>query len=112
MTAMIPGLFLRRSTDWLSHSTLYYILGATESLTSSLSPRTQKPKKVWQHIFQSLPKAFESHSGHLIPTGAVQHPLDDLLIYRAILVALLYSLVADSSDLLENESYKVIIPIL
>ncbi|EEU47514.1 uncharacterized protein NECHADRAFT_78014 [Fusarium vanettenii 77-13-4] len=41
-----------------------------------------------------------------------QHPLDDLLIYRAVLVSLLYSLSIDSSNLLEEESYGLVVPIM
>jgi hypothetical protein len=41
-----------------------------------------------------------------------QHPLDDLLIYRAVLISLLYSLSIDSSNLLEEESYGLVVPIM
>ncbi len=43
-----------------------------------------------------------------------QHPLDDLLIYRTILVEMIYSQGVDSSDFLnvESESYHLTIPIL
>ncbi|KAM5346962.1 hypothetical protein ACJ41O_009967 [Fusarium nematophilum] len=41
-----------------------------------------------------------------------QHPLDDLLIYRAVLVALLYSLATDSSDLVRDEYYQLVVPIM
>ncbi|KAM6508515.1 hypothetical protein FALCPG4_018355 [Fusarium falciforme] len=41
-----------------------------------------------------------------------QHPLDDLLIYRSVLIVLLYSLAIDSSDLLEKDSYGLVVPIM
>lgn len=46
------------------------------------------------------------------PTGMVQHPLDDLLIYRAILVATALGTAVDNSEVEEDEYYSKIIPIL
>ena len=40
------------------------------------------------------------------------HPLDDLLIYRIILMELLFSTAVDTSFVLENELCKAIVPIL
>jgi hypothetical protein len=46
-----------------------------------------------------------------IPSGTL-HPLDDVLIYRAVLITLLYCLSSDSSDLLDEDAYGIIVPIL
>ncbi|KAG7287146.1 hypothetical protein NEMBOFW57_006651 [Staphylotrichum longicolle] len=40
------------------------------------------------------------------------HPLDDLIIYRALLMATLLSLPVDTSPLLNNEMYQQIVPFL
>jgi hypothetical protein len=44
--------------------------------------------------------------------NATHHPLDDVLIYRAVLITLLYSLSSDSSVLLDEDSYGQIVPIM
>lgn len=44
------------------------------------------------------------------PRSHIQHPVDDLLIYRAILVAMSFSGATDNSDVVENEAYLKIIP--
>ncbi|KAF4454632.1 hypothetical protein F53441_2866 [Fusarium austroafricanum] len=43
---------------------------------------------------------------------ATLHPLDDLLIYRVVLMTLLYSLSSDSSDLIDEDSYRLIVPMM
>jgi hypothetical protein len=40
------------------------------------------------------------------------HPLDDVLIYRAVLMTLLYCLSNDSSDLMDEDKYGLIVPIM
>ncbi|KAL6852550.1 hypothetical protein ACO1O0_007096 [Amphichorda felina] len=45
-------------------------------------------------------------------TNMVQHPLDDLLIYRAVLISVLFNVAADNSEIVENEVHQKIIPIL
>lgn len=44
--------------------------------------------------------------------NATHHPLDDILIYRAVLITLLYSFSSDSSALLDEDSYGLIVPIM
>jgi hypothetical protein len=44
--------------------------------------------------------------------NATHHPLDDILIYRAVLITYLYSLTSDSSALLDEETYGQIVPIM
>lgn len=44
--------------------------------------------------------------------NATHHPLDDVLIYRAVLMTLLYSLSSDSSVLMDEDSYGLIVPIM
>lgn len=39
------------------------------------------------------------------------HPLDDVLIYRAVLITLIYCLSSDSSDLMDD-AYDIIVPIM
>ena len=46
------------------------------------------------------------------PRNMVQHPLDDLLIYRALLIAVLLDAATDNSEIVENEVYQKIIPVL
>lgn len=46
------------------------------------------------------------------PRAEVQHYLDDLLIYRAIMIAIKLTEAVDNSDILENEAYSKIIPFL
>ncbi|KEZ45492.1 hypothetical protein SAPIO_CDS1810 [Scedosporium apiospermum] len=41
----------------------------------------------------------------------VQHPLDDLLIYRAVLIAVVYSSAQDTSSLINNNLFDMIVPI-
>ena len=43
--------------------------------------------------------------------SATCHPLDDVLIYRAVLMTLLYCLSRDSSDLMSDDAYDIIVPI-
>lgn len=42
----------------------------------------------------------------------VQHQLDDLLIYRAILTAVMLGYATDNSEVVDNESYLRLVPIL
>ncbi|KIL95971.1 hypothetical protein FAVG1_00710 [Fusarium avenaceum] len=44
--------------------------------------------------------------------NATQHPLDDILIYRAVLMTLLYSLSNDNSALLDEDSFGLIVPVM
>lgn len=46
------------------------------------------------------------------PTNKVQHPVDDLLIYRALLAAVLFSCTTGNSKVVESETYLKIIQIL
>jgi len=41
----------------------------------------------------------------------VQHPLDDLLIYRAVLIAIVYSSTQDTSSLINNNLFDMVVPI-
>ncbi|KAJ4117557.1 hypothetical protein NW768_010922 [Fusarium equiseti] len=43
---------------------------------------------------------------------ALSHPLDDILIYRAVLLTLIYCLSNDSSDLMDGDGYETIVPIM
>ena len=45
------------------------------------------------------------------PTATV-HPLDDLLIYRPVLLTLIYCLSSDSSELMDEDAYGTIVPIM
>ncbi|KAI1070918.1 hypothetical protein LB507_010946 [Fusarium sp. FIESC RH6] len=55
----------------------------------------------------------EEHMGRSwkFPSATV-HPLDDVLIYRAVLMTMLYCLSSDSSVLLDENAYGIIVPIM
>lgn len=55
-------------------------------------------------------KEYESSS----EIGGIEakHPLDDLLIYRMIILVILFTLAVDNSEILDNPAYDRIIPIL
>lgn len=42
----------------------------------------------------------------------MQHPLDDLIIYRTILVVMSFSMGYDNSDFLTEDLYNQVIPFL
>jgi hypothetical protein len=81
-------------------------LGARPSLGEQLRDIVEsldKVHKLWE-IDGSFPLKFK------LPDG-VQHPLDDLLIYRAALIAVVYSSAQDTSSLINNNLFDMIVPI-
>ncbi|KAH7174333.1 uncharacterized protein B0J16DRAFT_388151 [Fusarium flagelliforme] len=54
----------------------------------------------------------QEHDRHVWKlTSATFHPLDNVLIYRAVLMTILYCLSSDSSDVIENDAWDIIVPI-
>ncbi|KAG9255477.1 uncharacterized protein F5Z01DRAFT_653188 [Emericellopsis atlantica] len=101
-----------RFCDWFPsharHIVQENLYGAADDI---LGPCRGAPEE--QEVFDSLVRELRKF-GQLwtADADAEQHPLDNLLIYRAILVAMRLSLATDNSSLVDNEAYLRLVPIL
>lgn len=81
-------------------STSYKLGGDTQG---SVAEELGKVLKIWE---------VDGNGEFVYKSVEVQHPVDDLLIYRAIMVAMLYTWAADNSDVLEGGIYNKTVPFL
>lgn len=92
-----------------------YDSSPTVNLQEHILPRlleeSRKFLKLWE-LTNIEDASGESGVRFRYPTHVVQHPLDDLLIYRATMIAVLLNAATDNSEIVGDDKYDKIIPLL
>lgn len=92
-----PGVFDKLSAEILGHAPV------TGAQYSSIAGELEKVLKTWE---------LDGDGKFVYAKIEEQHHVDDLLIYRSIMIAIMYSSAVDNSDILQDATYTKTVPFL